>query len=133
MKSLTYRQERFCHAFVHWANGAEAAREAGYTVRSARKQASVMLQTLRIRARIHEIQTQLAEDAGTDMADLIGKLEIIYRRAIGDHHFYAAAPAVELQAKLVRAANRPPALIEGDVLEELQKKVDDRVKDSASP
>ena len=133
MKSLTYRQERFCHAFVHWANGAEAAREAGYTVRSARKQASVMLQTLRIRARIHEIQTQLAEDAGTDMAALIGKLEIIYRRAIGDHHFYAAARAVELQAKLVRAANRSPALIEGDVLEELQKKVDDRVKDAVSP
>ena len=133
MKSLTHRQERFCHAFVHWANGAEAAREAGYTVRSARKQASVMLQTVRIRARIHEIQTQLAEDAGTDMAALIGKLEIIYRRAIGDHHFYAAARAVELQAKLVRAANRPPALNEGDVLEELQKKVDDRVKDAASP
>jgi phage terminase small subunit len=133
MKSLTHRQERFCHAFVHWANGAEAAREAGYTVRSARKQASVMLQTVRIRARIHEIQTQLAEDAGADMAALIGKLEIIYRRAIGDHHFYAAARAVELQVKLVRAANRPPALIEGDVLEELQKKVDDRVKDAASP
>ena len=119
MKSLTHRQERFCHAFVHWANGAEAAREAGYTVRSARKQSSVMLQTVRIRARIHEIQTQLAEDAGADMAALIGKLEIIYRRAIGDHHFYAAARAVELQAKLVRAANRPPALNEGDVLEEL--------------
>ena len=84
MKSLTHRQERFCHAFVHWANGAEAAREAGYTVRSARKQASVMLQTVRIRARIHEIQTKLAEDAGADMAALIGKLEIIYRRAIGD-------------------------------------------------
>ena len=109
MKSLTHRQERFCHAFVHWANGAEAAREAGYTVRSARKQASVMLQTVRIRALIHEIQTQLAEDAGADMAALIGKLEIIYRRAIGDHHFYAAA----------RAANRPPALNDGDVLEEL--------------
>ena len=66
MKSLTHRQERFCHAFVHWANGAEAAREAGYTVRSARKQASVMLQTVRIRARIHEIQTQLAEDGRGD-------------------------------------------------------------------
>ena len=98
MKSLTHRQERFCHAFVHWANGAEAAREAGYTVRSARKQASVMLQTVRIRARIHEIQTKLAEDAGTDMAALIGKLEIIYRRAIGDHHFYAAARAIEAKA-----------------------------------
>ena len=78
MKSLTHRQERFCHAFVHWANGAVAAREAGYTVRSARKQASALLNTARIRKRVHDIQAQLAVDAGTDMDALIGKLEIVY-------------------------------------------------------
>jgi hypothetical protein len=31
---------------------------------------------------------------------LLGKLETIYRRAVDDHHFAAAARAVELQAKL---------------------------------
>ncbi len=123
MKPLTLRQERFCHAFVNWACGAVAAREAGYAVKSSRKQGSAMLQTERIRARIHEIQSQLAHDAGSDMDALIGKLEVVYRRAIEDHHFYAAARAVELQAKLIRAAaprlprplNNPPAppLIEG--------------------
>lgn len=107
MKSLTPRQERFCHAFVHWANGAVAAREAGYTVKSARNQASLLLQTDRIRTRIHDIQTQLAQDSGSEMDPFIGKLEVVYRRAMEDHHFYAAARAVELQAKLVRSASRP--------------------------
>ena len=46
-----------------------------------------------------------------------------YRRAIEDHHFYAAARAVELQAKLARMAPASrssrfpaPVLIEGVVL-----------------
>ncbi len=116
LNSLTPRQERFCHEFVHWAQGAVAAREAGYSAKSSRKQGSALLKTERIRARIHEIQTGLARDAGADTEALIGKLEVVYRRAIGDHHFYAAARAVELQAKLVRMAPASrlsrPALIE---------------------
>ena len=44
------------------------------------------------------------------MEALIGKLEIVYRRAMEDHHFYAAARAVELQARLAgrTAAGRLP-------------------------
>ncbi len=104
LNPLTPRQERFCHEFVNWAQGALAAREAGYSPASSRKQGSALLKTERIRARIHEIQTQLARDAGSHTEALIGKLEVVYRRAIEDHHFYAAARAVELQAKLARMA-----------------------------
>ncbi len=104
---LTPRQERFCHEFVLWAQGAVAAREAGYSAASSKKQGSALLKTERIRARIHEIQAQLARDAGADTEALIGKLEVVYRRAIQDHHFYAAARAVELQAKLARMAPAP--------------------------
>jgi phage terminase small subunit len=131
---LTFRQERFCHAFVHWANGAVAAREAGYRVRSARTQASAMLQTGRIRKRIQEIQAQLAEDAASGMDTMIAKLEIVYRRAMEDHHFYAAARAVELQAKLVRAA-RPPAspLIEGTALPPSTERAEERANAKAAP
>ncbi len=110
LNRLTPRQERFCHEFVHWAQGAVAAREAGYAAKWSRKQGSRLLATERIRARIREIQAQLAHDGGDGMDTLIGKLEVVYRRAIGDHHFYAAARAVELQAKLTReAARRRPA------------------------
>ena len=66
--------------------------------------------TERIRARIREIQSGLAADHGRDMDVLLGKLEIVYRRAIEDHHFYAAARAVELQAKLGRMAKLPPLI-----------------------
>ncbi len=99
MRPLTPRQERFCHEFVHWAQGAVAAREAGYSAASSRKQGYRLLRTARVRARIQEIQAEMARDGGG--ADvLIGKLEVVYRRAIEDHHFAAAARAVELQARL---------------------------------
>ena len=115
--SLTPRPERFCHAFVYYANAAHAAREAGYTPRSSNKQGYRLLKTSRIRARIREIQAQLSRDNCRDMDVLLGKLENVYRRAVEDHHFYAAARAVELQAKLagMTAAKRlPPVMNPGD-------------------
>ena len=47
---------------------------------------------------------------------LLGKLENVYRRAIEDHHFYAAARAIELQAKLtgMAAVKRQPPMIAED-------------------
>ena len=38
---------------------------------------------------------------------LLGKLETIYRRAVDDRHFAAAARAVELQAKLAGVGPAP--------------------------
>ncbi len=118
LRPLTLRQERFCHAFVNWAQGAVAAREAGYAAKSSRKQGSRLLATERIRARIHEIQTELARDAIGNAGDstggrdaLIGKLEVVYRRAIEGHNFTAAARAVELQAKLSGMARPVPSVV----------------------
>ena len=112
---LTSRQERFCQSFVVYATAATAAREAGYARPNARQYGSRLLKTERIRARIKHIQSALAADHGRDMDVLLGKLEIVYRRAIEDHHFYAAARAVELQAKLggLAAAKAAPLIIAG--------------------
>ena len=57
---LTLRQERFCQAFVLWANAANAAREAGYESKWARKQGYRLMRTARIRVRIQEIQAEMA-------------------------------------------------------------------------
>lgn len=102
---LTYRQERFCRAFVRYGNAATAAFEAGYAPRWTAQHGYRLLQHSRIRARIAEIQAGMAHDACRDMDVLLGKLENVYRRALEDHNFHAAVRAVDIQAKL-RAARR---------------------------
>jgi len=109
---LTQRQENFCQSFVVYPIAANAARSAGYGSKSAKQQGYRLLKTDRIRARIREIHTALAADHGSDLKVLLGKLEVVYRHAIEDHHFYAAARAIELQAKLSGMAKSPP-MIEG--------------------
>ena len=99
-RKLTPRQERFCQSFVLYPNAAYAARDAGYSPKWARKQGSRLMTTARIRARIGAIQAAMARDNGRGLDVLIGKLEVVYRRAIQDHHYTAAARAVELQARL---------------------------------
>jgi hypothetical protein len=95
-----------------------------------------------LRARIRDIQAQLARDAGTgaDTEALIGKLEVVYRRAIGDHHFTAAARAIELQARLARMAAAPrssrpalfpaPAMIEGVGLPQCEDRAEQKRADA---
>lgn len=61
----------------------------------------------RIRQRIREVQAEIAEHHGRIDEVLMGKMEIVYQRALEDHQFYAAARAAELQAKFARqVANR---------------------------
>ena len=100
MLELTARQERFCRAFVELASGAYAARAAGYAPGSARHQGSRLLKDKDVRTRIADIQAETAEESCRETDVLLGKLETVYRRAMENHHFHAAARAVELQAKL---------------------------------
>ncbi|MCH7937503.1 MAG: hypothetical protein IH994_10520, partial [Proteobacteria bacterium] len=50
--------------------------------------------------RIAALRRGLARAYGLDAEVLVGKLEALYQRAVEDHHFYAAARCVELQARL---------------------------------
>ena len=56
MKTLTYRQECFCQAFVQGGNASHAAISAGYRPRSRRQQGWRLMKTARIRDQIREIQ-----------------------------------------------------------------------------
>lgn len=104
---LNHRQERFCRAFVQYGAAATAASEAGYAARSAKKQGWRLLRVGAIRQRIREVQAEIAEYHGRIDEVLMGKMEIVYQRALEDHQFYAAARAAELQAKFARqVANR---------------------------
>jgi len=112
MGRLKPRQERFCRAFIETANASVAAKVAGYTPASARNAGYRLLRHPRIAARIAEIQRETSEAHCRNVDVLLGKLETIYRRAVDDRHFAAAARAVELQAKLSGVGplpTRPPA------------------------
>jgi len=109
-RQLTPRQERFCQAFVLNPNAAGAARAAGYSRESARKQGWRLLRSLRIRARLHQIQTELALDLEDSVDGLLGKLEVVYRLAVRDRRTLAAVRAVELQGRFIQLKRRlPPA------------------------
>ncbi|MCP5365279.1 MAG: terminase small subunit [Hyphomicrobiales bacterium] len=109
MHKMKSRQERFCHRFVETANAAAAAKAAGYAPASARNTGYRLLRNPRIRLRIGEIQAELAQAHCRQIDSLLGKLETVYRRAIEDHQFSAAARAVELQAKLSGLTDKPAA------------------------
>jgi phage terminase small subunit len=106
---LNARQERFCRAFAVLANATYAAAEAGYHRPNARNQGYRLLKEPAIRMRIAEIQAEMARETCRDTEVLLGKLENVYRRAIQDHHYYAAARAVDLQAKLAGMRRTLPA------------------------
>jgi hypothetical protein len=72
-----------------------------------KKQGWRLLRVGAIRQRIREVQAEIAEHHGRIDEVLMGKMEIVYQRALEDHQFYAAARAAELQAKFARqVANR---------------------------
>ena len=67
----------------------------------------------RIQARIREIQAELADHQNRERDVVVGKLEVVYQRALEDHHFYAAARAAELQARLTGVGRAPAATEDG--------------------
>jgi hypothetical protein len=110
---LTFRQARFCHAYLRCANATQAAVEAGYSEASARNQAYRLLQTERIRVYINRIQEDAGVLAGTGFYVVVGKLQNVYERALQARQFHAAARAVEIQSRLLgmhlRSSLRRPA------------------------
>ena len=94
------RQERFCRWFVELANAAAAARAAGYAPRGAKIAGYRLLRHPRIAKRIAAIEAETARLHSQTSDVLVGKLENVYRRAVVDHQFHAAARAVDLQARI---------------------------------
>jgi phage terminase small subunit len=100
MPPLKARQERFCRRFVELACAATAARAAGFAPKGSKVAGYRLLRHPRIAARIAEIEAQTARLHSRSSEVLIGKLENVYRRAVVDHQFHAAARAVDLQARI---------------------------------
>ena len=60
-KDLTEKEELFCQSYLIDFNGARAARDAGYSVESAKEIASQNLTKIHIQARINELRQQMGK------------------------------------------------------------------------
>lgn len=100
MGRLKPRHERFCQLFVECADASAAARDAGYSAKSAWNAGYRLLRPPLIADRIAAIQAETARAACRNADVLLGKLETVYRRSVADHHFSTAAQVVELQARI---------------------------------
>ncbi|MBT3306740.1 MAG: terminase small subunit [Alphaproteobacteria bacterium] len=115
-KPLRSRHEAFCQYFVLGGNATYAAINAGYTRKWSRNQGYRLMRQPAIQARIAAIRSTLARVYCLDPDVLLGKLEAVYQRAHENHHFHAAARAVEIQSRIARQAHpqakAPPATFE---------------------
>ncbi len=108
-KSLRPRHEAFCQHFVLLGNATDAAARAGYSYEWARNQGYRLMRQPAIQARVAEIRAGLARVYCLDAGVLLGKLEAVYQRAIGNLDFHAAARSVEIQARIAGHVDKKKA------------------------
>lgn len=85
MRLLTGKQQRFVLAYAESGNGAQAAREAGYSEASARIEASKQLRKPAVRAALSAFMEEQAMSAG----EAIGRLTIWARGSLEPFVRYA--------------------------------------------
>ena len=74
-RRLTIKQERFIDAYIETGNGAEAARQAGYSEQTAREIACENLANPHIEKAISRRRTELMQDSGDKIARFLSMLE----------------------------------------------------------
>lgn len=97
------KHEAFAQAIASGKTGADAYRQAGYSVRTddaGRANASRLLANDSVASRVRELQAVSAEEAVVSAVALSEQLEDIRRKAIEANQFGAAATAVMGRAKL---------------------------------
>jgi phage terminase small subunit len=97
---LTARQHIFCRRLIAGASGAEAARQAGYSIAGAARQASRMLRNPAIAAEIERLRGDSTTRARAELDRLLSKVERVFAKALADNQCGAALRAIELEAML---------------------------------
>lgn len=81
-EKLTPKQERFCQEYVVDYNGAQAAIRAGYSERTARNQACVLLTKPNILARVRELQAEQVQRLSISQDYVVLQLMETYARCM---------------------------------------------------
>lgn len=92
---LKEKQEKFCQAYLISRNATSAAKEAGYSDRSAYNQGYTLLQRPDIQQRLEELE----EEYNTDV-DVISELEKQYEQAKINGNGATALKALELLSRV---------------------------------
>lgn len=106
--ALTARQEAFCRAFVGGAgSAAEAARQAGYSTHTARAQASRLLHSPAVTARIDALRADTETAKAALCARLWARVERLAGRAEAEGKIGLAMRGLAMQMRLVRDFGLP--------------------------
>ena len=92
---LTERQERFAQAYIIHRNATEAAKTAGYSLKSANNQGYRMLKNDEIQERIADLENELVTNI-----DVIDEIENQYTFAKANGHTNSAIKALELLSRI---------------------------------
>ena len=115
MPALKEKPEKFCQAYVISRNATAAAKEAGYSERSAYNQGYELLKRTDVQERIDELE----EEYNTDV-DVISELEKQYEQAKINGNGATALKALELLSRV--RVNNATDIVDGN-LESLEDKI----------
>jgi hypothetical protein len=103
MDRLTSRQESFCRLLVEGRSQRAAYIEAGYAARgsTADEAASRLARTVKVKARLTELQKEAAQQTEITVRDLVGKLNGMFELAAATKNPSAGVSAVMGMAKLL--------------------------------
>ena len=86
---LNPRQQRFCECFVACGNATQAAKEAGYSDRTAYAQASRLLRNVKVDTRIRELQDAAAKRSEITADRVLQEYALLARKAVNYRWLFA--------------------------------------------
>lgn len=102
--SLSAQQELFAREYAAGANGAEAARRAGYSENRAKQTAAELVRRPDVASLIAELQRQKAAELGVTHAELVTEALRYHELAMtGDAPMSAGIRGLDLAARLLGA------------------------------
>lgn len=125
-EEISVKHEKFAQAYVLYRNATEAAKQAGYSARSAYNQGSRLLKIESIKERIEELEKEMETSI-----DVIAEIEKQYTYATNNNHTNSALKALEILSRVntAKEENVPETIeeLEGQILSNLEILGEERV------